>query len=177
MSKMITVYHGSTILFDKIDVGMGKPYKDFGRGFYVTENPTHARQLAERNKRIERERYNRKADAYLYTYEFDVSLLKAKFKVKEFTQADIEWMKFVLDNRKAKERVHDYSVIIGPTADDDTSLVLKAYFDGLYGDINSDPAIETALKLIEADKLPPQIYFSDNDSAELLKQKGEAKKI
>ena len=30
----IIVYHGSTSLIDKIDVTRGKPYKDFGRGFY-----------------------------------------------------------------------------------------------------------------------------------------------
>ena len=30
MSAYSTLYHGSVFLFDKIDVSMGKPYKDFG---------------------------------------------------------------------------------------------------------------------------------------------------
>ncbi len=28
---------------------------------------------------------------------------------------------------------HDYDLVIGPTADDDTALCLKTYWDGLYG--------------------------------------------
>ena len=42
---MKIVYHGSTALFDAVDVNKGKPYKDFGRGFYVTENPNHPKNL------------------------------------------------------------------------------------------------------------------------------------
>jgi len=55
----ITIYHGSTSLFETIDITKGKPYKDFGRGFYVTENKPHAINLALRNRRIEKERYGR----------------------------------------------------------------------------------------------------------------------
>jgi hypothetical protein len=53
----IVVYHGSTSLIETIDVSKGKPYKDFGRGFYVTQDYTHAKNLAARNKRLELERY------------------------------------------------------------------------------------------------------------------------
>ena len=174
---MITVYHGSTHLFDKIDVAKGKPYKDFGRGFYVTENPTHARNLALRNKRIETERYGRASGAYLYTYECDLAETKKLFRAKEFIEADLDWMKFVLGNRKVRGCAHNYHVVMGPTADDDTSIVLKAYFDGLYGEIDSVTAIETALRLIESDKLPPQIYFASNDSVAMLKQKGQVQEL
>jgi len=99
------------------------------------------------------------------------------FTVKEFTDADLVWMKFILGNRSVRDRTHDYDIVTGPTANDDTSVVLKAYFDGLYGDIDSGTAIETALRLIEADKLPPQIYFSDNESVKLLNQRGQVQKI
>ena len=176
-NKIKTVYHGSTALFEQIDVNQGKPYKDFGRGFYVTENLSHAKSLALRNKRIETERYTRQADAYIYTYEFDLEKAKEQFNVKEFTEADLVWMKFVLGNRNVKGRIHDYNIVTGPTADDDTSVVLKAYFGGLYGHIDSQRAIETALDLIEADKLPPQIYFADNESVRILEQKGQVEKL
>ena len=176
-ANIITLYHGSTYLFEEIDVDKGKPYKDFGRGFYVTENPNHAKTLALRNKRIEIERYNRDVDAYLYTFEFDLYEAKKEFSVMEFKEADLIWMQFVLSNRKVRERAHNYDIVIGATADDDTSIVLKAYFGGLYGDVDSIEAIATALKLIEADKLPPQIYFANNHSTKFLIQKGQAKKI
>jgi hypothetical protein len=176
-TNIITVYHGSTYLFEEIDVGKGKPYKDFGRGFYVTENPNHAKSLALRNKRIEIERYNRYVDAYLYMFEIDLYEAKKEFRVMEFKEADLIWMQFVLSNRKVRERAHAYDIVKGPTADDDTSIILKAYFGGLYGEIDSNEAIATALRLIDADKLPPQVYFANNRSAKFLNRKGQAEKI
>ena len=164
-------------MFENIDVTKGKPYKDFGRGFYVTRNFNHAKSLALRNKRIEFEQYNRSVDAYIYTFELDLYESKKEFNVLEFKEADLIWMQFVLSNRKVRERAHDYDIVIGGTADDDTSVVLKAYFGGLYGDVGSDEAIATALRLIEADKLPPQIYFANNASTKFLYQKGGAVKI
>ena len=170
---MKIVYHGSTTLFDAIDVNKGKPYKDFGRGFYVTENPNHAKNLALRNKKIEAERYNRNVNAYLYTFEFDLISTKNEFDVREFKDADLIWMEFVLANRKVRDRSHSYDVVLGPTADDDTSIVLKAYFGGLYGNVGSRRALETALNLIEADKLPPQIYFANKSALKFLTRKGQ----
>ena len=175
-NQIIRVYHGTTSLIDNIDVSMCKPYKDFGKGFYVTRTYSHAASLAERNKRLELERFKRRCEAYVYTYELDVEMLN-RFNVKEFAEADIEWMQFVLDNRRSRERAHEYDIVIGPTADDDTSTVLKAYFGGFYGDVGSDDAILIALKMIEAEKLPPQVYFARNEATAILKQKGSVKKI
>lgn len=31
------LYHGSNVAIDKIDLNLCKPYKDFGRGFYLTD--------------------------------------------------------------------------------------------------------------------------------------------
>ena len=176
MSATITVYHGSTSLIDKIDVAKGKPYKDFGRGFYVTESRRHASNLALRNKRIEIERFGRPCEAYLYTYEMDMGKLSG-FKVKKFLDADFEWVQFVLMNRKSRNHTHDFDAVIGPTANDDTMVVLNAYLDGLYGDIGSEDALETLLKNIEAEKLPEQIYFSNNDATDSLVQKGQVEKL
>jgi len=175
-NQTTTVYHGTTSLFDNIEVSMGKPYKDFGKGFYVTRNYSHAASLAQRNKRLELERFKRKCEAYVYTYEMDLGML-SRFKVKEFMEADMEWMQFVLDNRKSRERAHEYDIVIGPTADDDTSTVLKAYFGGFYGDVGSEDAVLIALKMIEAEKLPPQVYFARNEATVILTQKGSVKRI
>ena len=166
-----TVYHGTTSLINTIDVGKGKPYKDFGRGFYVTESKKHASNLALRNKRIERERYGNLCESYLYTYEMSLSKLSA-FKIKVFQNADYEWLQFVISNRKARDRTHKYDIVIGPTANDDTMVVINAYLDALYGNIGSEDAIKILLNNIQADKLPVQIYFSNNDAAGTLVQKG-----
>ena len=174
--SLITVYRGTTALFDEIEVSKGKPYKDFGRGFYVTRIYSHAANLAVRNKRLEFEHFRRRCEAYIYTYEMDLEMLP-RFNVKEYTEAGAEWMRFVLANRQTRERAHEYDIVIGPTANDDTSTVLKAYFGGFYGDVGSDAAIFTALRMIEAEKLPPQIYFARNEATVILKQKGQVAKI
>ena len=31
------LYHGSNIVIDSINLAMCRPYKDFGRGFYLTD--------------------------------------------------------------------------------------------------------------------------------------------
>ena len=170
MSNNVIVYHGSTSLLDRIDVTKGKPYKDFGRGFYVTKSKSHATNLALRNKHIE-SRFGRVCKAYLYTYEMNVSDLSS-LRVKEFYTADFEWVQFVLANRKSRNKTHNYDVVIGPTANDDTMVVLNAYLDGLYGSIGSDDALGVLLKNIEAENLPGQIYFSTENAVALLTQLG-----
>ncbi|MCL2410739.1 MAG: DUF3990 domain-containing protein [Treponema sp.] len=172
----ITVYHGSTFLFDSIDVSKGKPYKDFGRGFYITKDRNHAGTLALRNKRIEIAKGNKACEAYLYTFDFEISAVN-KFNTKQFKAADMEWIQFVLANRKTREKAHDYDIVIGFTANDDTMTVLNAYLDGLYGEVGSGEALNILLRLVKADKLPEQIYFSCNKATALLNRKGEAETL
>ncbi len=40
------LYHGSNILFDKIDLSKSKPNKDFGKGFYLSESRQQALEMA-----------------------------------------------------------------------------------------------------------------------------------
>lgn len=48
------LYHGTNLLFDDIDLRMSKPNKDFGKGFYLSDNLQQAGDLA--NSRVELER-------------------------------------------------------------------------------------------------------------------------
>ena len=170
------VYHGTTFLLDRIDVSNGKPYKDFGRGFYVTKSRRHARNIALRSKRIEKERFGGACEAYLYAFEMDMAGLQ-NFSVKEFVGADLEWIQFVLANRKARTHSHDYDVVIGPTANDDTMVVINAYLDGLYGAIGDAAALEILLINIEAENLPGQVFFANDKAAGLLVPKGPCEKL
>ena len=45
MSKL-TIYHGSPEIFEKPQFGKGKPYNDYGRGFYCTEHIELAKDWA-----------------------------------------------------------------------------------------------------------------------------------
>jgi hypothetical protein len=43
---MITLYHGSNIFIEKIDLAQCNPYKDFGQAFYLTTDIVQAKDVA-----------------------------------------------------------------------------------------------------------------------------------
>jgi hypothetical protein len=179
MESVITLYHGSIHLFNEIDVSRGKPFKDFGIGFYASLSEEHAQNLALRNKaieetRIKRQRTHTDVSAWLYIYEFDMLNLQ-NLNVKEFKNADKEWMRFVVQNRASEARIHNYDVVVGPTANDNTRVAIRAFFAGAYGDIQNDKTIDTLITLIEPDNLPLQYCFGSVKAAALLRFKGTRK--
>lgn len=46
------LYHGSNIEISKIDLNKCRPYKDFEKGFYLTEIRDQAEKMASRVARI-----------------------------------------------------------------------------------------------------------------------------
>jgi hypothetical protein len=114
MESTIILYHGSIHSFEKIDVSCGKPFKDFGIGFYTSLNREHSENLALRNKAIEQARIKKRGaatgvSAWLYKFEFQL-LRGENLKVKEFKNADKEWMRFVVQNRSSGTRIHNYDI-------------------------------------------------------------------
>lgn len=63
---------------------------------------------------------------------------------------------------------HDYDLVIGPTADDDTMLCLKAYWDGLYGKVGSSQAKTILLNNLEPENLGIQYYVGKQMVADRL---------
>ena len=179
MGNCITLYHGTIYEFDKIDVTKGKPFKDFGIGFYTSQDEDHAIWLALRNKHIEERRLSKYGKQkvitpWLYTYEFNLREMDS-LKMKEFVTADREWTEFIVKNRLSKKREHDYDIIMGPTANDNTNATIDLFIIGTYGDPKSDFAINTFLSLILPEALPRQIYFGSDKAARMLKEKGRRK--
>ena len=178
-NNTITLYHGSTYEFDSVDVRRGKPYRDFGVGFYTSKVRSHAADLAKRNQQIEFIRaklhniYVQPA-AWVYTFEFNPDNLEG-LKVKEFGTADADWVRFIVMNRTNKKHQHDFDIVIGPTANDQTLITVQAYLAGLYGNLDDNRAIQTFLELIEPQKLPAQIYFGTQKAAELLVLKNRSR--
>jgi hypothetical protein len=177
MPNTFILYHGTTHDFTEINVSRGKPYKDFGRGFYLTAERYHAANLAERNRRIEENRRAATGDIcklpiFVYTYEIDVYEME-KLNVRQFDAADREWIKFITANRTNRQSVHDYDIVIGPTANDQTNSVIQIYFSGGYGEVGSDDALDILIKMIIPDKLPSQYFFKTQRAANLLRRTGE----
>lgn len=46
------LYHGSNIEIDHVNLAMCRPYKDFGKGFYLTDIKEQAERMAVRVSRI-----------------------------------------------------------------------------------------------------------------------------
>jgi hypothetical protein len=172
------LYHGTTHDFDEIYVTHGKPFKDFGQGFYATAVYDHARNLAMRNRKIEESRSaligeTSRLTAYVYTYEFNLRE-EDKLKIKRFDAADREWLKFIIVNRTNRERQHDYDLVIGPTANDDTRTSIRAVTNAANGAILSDAALDLLITMLEPNNLPTQYYFGSNAAAKLLEFKGRS---
>jgi hypothetical protein len=167
-----TLYHGTTHAFDKIDVRKGKPFKDFGQGFYATRSRSHAVNMAARNRDIELRRLARhgiphEVTPWLYTLDLDERKLDT-LNVKRFGDADEEWVLFVTDNRTSNPHRHAYDIVIGPTANDQTNPTIQTYLNGGYGEVGSARAIEILIELLAPFNLPFQYFFGTDHAANLL---------
>jgi len=174
----ITLYHGTYHDFERIDVAFGKPFKDFGKGFYTSQDYGHSVSMATRNalieqRRLKRMKIARESTPWLYTYELDTDLL-ALLNVKQFEAANKEWVRFIVLNRTNELPQHDYDVVIGPTANDKALAAAQAYLAGAYGIIGSDESVELFLKRIEPYSLPRQVFFGTQRAAELLVFQGRS---
>lgn len=158
-------YHGSYMEVPEIDLSKGSPRKDFGVGFYTTTSKIQAEKFA----KIKSARY-KKTFGFVSVFEFfgDADDLN----VKKFGSANIDWLNFILSNRGFADRAENkYDVIIGAVADDTVGLVLNQLIIGTYGDPKSQEAKETAIRLLDADKLYNQVLFRTARSVTMLKFK------
>ena len=171
------LFHGSAVEFKRIDVSKGRGRKDFGKGFYMALSSEQA--IGMMHKKF-RESVSRRRDhspgtfkEKLYRIELNWALLQ-DLRVKVFDSADMEWLDFILMCRPSDGVPHDYDVVIGPTADDDTNRALKFYYDGTYGDPGSKAAKEMLLRVLETDKLGVQLYVGSQSVADRLVVKFES---
>ena len=120
---MTTLYHGSNVAVREVDLSRCKPFKDFGRGFYLTDIREQAQQMALRRVRITGE-----GVPVVTAYAFDEACLRSgELNVKVFEQPTEEWALFILANRRRDGFFHGYDVVVGPIADDGVALQLDRY--------------------------------------------------
>lgn len=154
------LYHGTNIDFDEIDLGRSNPFKDFGKGFYLTDIRTQAEELA--RKRMMRDG----GSQIVQVYEFDEALLAdPRLKSKKFDGPTAEWAEFIYRNRNRSESVfkHDYDIVIGPIADDGVAYLLSRYQEGSF-------TIEELADQLKYKRLNSQYYFGTARAISLLKR-------
>lgn len=124
MEKII-LYHGSSNIIEKPQYGAGKPYNDYGRGFYCTEHIELAKEWS----------CNDGVDGYVNSYELDLTDLKV-LNLSDNEYSVLNWLAILMDNRIGRmsspieKRGRDYllehflpeyknyDVIVGYRADD-----------------------------------------------------------
>ena len=156
---MKTLYHGTNSDFDKISLQEGSEYKDFGQGFYLTDDIETARRMAVKKARLFG------GIPTLITYQFDDSDLSA-LSVKNFpARACAEWFEFIDKNRDRKfpHPVHDFDIVIGPIANDGVVLQFGNYHNGLLSS-------EQAAVLLQDRFLDQQYYFGSEAAIVRLKK-------
>ena len=60
-------------------------------------------------------------------------------RIKRFESLNIEWLEFIKENRIKGELQHDYDVVIGPVADDNTMETVQLYISGI---LKANEAVE-----------------------------------
>jgi hypothetical protein len=151
------LYHGTYVEFTEIDLAKSAPKKDFGRGFYTTNDQTQAKKFA----RLKAAREKRKQGCVI-AFKF---VSNGDLKIKEFKQSDREWFDFVLRNRGFGQYATPagddaFDIIIGPVANDAVGIVLNNFIDGVYGEQSAPEAKDTAIRLLLTQKLHNQVFFA-----------------
>lgn len=156
---MITLYHGSNVFIEKIDLTRSHPDKDFGKGYYLTDIRTQAEAMSIRRVRIAGE-----GEPILTVYSFDESQLHSpELRVKVFDEPTEEWALFVLSNREASLTgyTHDYDIVIGPIADDGVAFQLDRYTRHMI-------TLATLVEELTYRKLNRQYYFGTERALQTL---------
>lgn len=153
------LYHGTNKDFDKIDFSYSLRFKDFGKGFYLTDIRSQALDMARRKVRLDG------GAPFVQKYEFNQDLLTGEtLRVLHFEEPSAEWAEFIFKNRNRRLQFsHDYDIVCGPVADDGVAYLLNLYEDGLR-------TLDDLAKELRYKHLNSQYCFSSEKSIQFLKR-------
>lgn len=159
---MITLYHGSNVSIDTVDLSFSRSGKDFGRGFYLNPDSKQAMEMAVRTTRRMLE-----GKPIVTAFLFDDDLLKdnSSLKVKVFKEYSKEWAEFILLNRNNSSEIpaHEYDVVIGPIANDTVGLQMRRFIQGYI-------SIERMIEELRFKKPAIQYFFGTELAVGYLKK-------
>lgn len=153
------LYHGTNVDFDLIDIEKSNPYKDFGKGVYLTDIKEQAERMALRKVKFFG------GVPVIQVYDFDEAALQMdKLKVKFFSEPSEEWAVFIHNNRnRALDFHHDYDVVIGPIANDGVAYLLGRYEEGTI-------TLPELVRGLEFKQLNNQYFFGTQKALDLLRR-------
>ena len=151
------LYHGSNISIKEIDLSKSKPNKDFGQGFYLSENEEQALQMATFKALI------LGGEPTITKFEFEESVMMSdSLRIKVFTDYSEEWADFVFANREGRGSMQ-YDIGYGPIANDKVGLQIRKLKDGAI----DKSEFLTRLKYMKG--VTYQYYFGTESAIKYLK--------
>ena len=167
MTKII--YHGSKDIIEKPLFGAGKPYNDYGLGFYCTDTIDMAKEWG----------VNKLSAGYANIYEIEMDDMKV-LDLNDDCYVILHWLAILLENREfdvpsalaleAKEYIlenfkvnyKDYDIIIGYRADD-------SYFSFAQDFINGTISYRQLCNAMKLGKLGQQFVLKSKKAFESIK--------
>ncbi len=155
------LYHGTNQQnFDKILLSKSKNNKDFGKGFYLTDDRQQALELANYRTNLFG------GEPLVIAYEFNLQdALDAGLQYLDFKGYTIEWANFIFLNRDTahKEKMHPYDIVHGPIADDKVGLQIQFFKQKFI-------SIETLIERLKYITPTFQYYFGTERALDFLKR-------
>lgn len=126
------LYHGSNTEIMRIDFDQCKPYKDFGKGFYLTTIKQQAIRMAENKAAL----FGGNPVVTIYEVSDDI-MDQPELNTRTFDMAPtIEWARFVVNNRSRESTDIEspdcnvdgkYDIVLGPVADDAVATTIRRF--------------------------------------------------
>ena len=160
------LYHGTNCSIGKIDLNKCRPYKDFGKDFYLTTIKEQAEKMARRVSRI----YGESPIVNAFIYDIDAD--NSDINIKSFPTSTEEWARFVINNRNGMNSEEDnnsdnkYDIVIGPVANDDLALLFRQFSNGMI-------EIDTLIREMKYKKLTDQYSFHTERALKYLTKESE----
>ena len=95
----------------------------------------------------------------MYFYEAHIS---ESLSGCEHLDMSVEWLEMIKTNRELGGIQHNYDIVIGPVANDDTMLTVSRYIAGVY-------TANEAIERLKYSKANNQVSFHTNNAIKALK--------
>jgi len=160
------LYHGSNVKIAEVDLSKCRPFKDFGRGFYVTDLQSQAYHMAKRVARL----YGGSPVVMRFTLGNDI-YSDTSMRILSFVKPSRDWALFVINNRDRSfadfgstlcNQDNKYDMVFGPVANDDIAYLFRTFRSGLID-------IDALLRGLEYKKLTNQYSFHTQRALAYLK--------
>lgn len=149
--------HGSDLIVISPDSIHSRKDKDFGSGFYTTNNLNMAAKWAVTKMKVHGKNVG-------YVNEYSAPEFPKDFKILRFNRMDEKWLDFVHKNRTRLSFEHDYDIVIGPTADLEIADIMFEYDRGWL-------TKKETLEMLRKHQVGTQILFHTERATRLLKFK------